>query len=84
MEIIQEFHGEVLIKHPTEQYEVNEIKLNNGNVNIVKYSNDTVIVIITEQNQPRTIWCNRPIYINKDTDEVSIISQQQFDQLKFR
>lgn len=72
----QYFEGEsIFIPHPTPNYEITTRKISNGEVNIVKYSDGTVIVLIAEQGKSPYTWVNRSVEYDPVTKTARIIPE---------
>ncbi|WP_129033729.1 hypothetical protein [Clostridium tetani] len=50
----------ILLKHPTNDYEVEDIELKDGIIKMFSYSDGTIVAHINDSNST-TMWCNKVI-----------------------
>lgn len=77
MNEVNKLHEQYFIKHPTQKYKIDQLAIANGVVQIIEYSDGTVIVQTIEADSPVQVWCNMPVYLDAETNEIMIIRPPQ-------
>lgn len=67
----------ILLKHPTNDYEVEDIELKDSLIKMVSYSDGTVVAHINDGNSTK-MWCNKiirecAVQDNKDFTLVEVV-----------